>query len=59
MPVEFNAENLMHFIDWSRSEPYKVSVERASAPSSDITMKPPPATLTDPKWPPPPRTPRI
>ncbi len=24
MPVEFNAENLLHFIDWSRSEPYKV-----------------------------------
>jgi sulfite reductase beta subunit-like hemoprotein len=24
MPVEFNAENLMHFIDWNRSEPYKV-----------------------------------
>jgi sulfite reductase beta subunit-like hemoprotein len=24
MPVEFNAENLTHFIDWHRSEPYKV-----------------------------------
>ncbi len=24
MPVEFNAENLLHFIDWSRSEPYRV-----------------------------------
>ncbi|MGI9021096.1 MAG: nitrite/sulfite reductase [Solirubrobacterales bacterium] len=24
MPVEFNAENLAHFIDWDRSEPYKV-----------------------------------
>ena len=24
MPVEFSAENLDHFIDWSRSEPYKV-----------------------------------
>jgi sulfite reductase (ferredoxin) len=24
MPVEFNAENLTHFIDWNRSEPYKV-----------------------------------
>lgn len=24
LPVEFNAENLTHFIDWSRSEPYKV-----------------------------------
>jgi sulfite reductase (ferredoxin) len=24
MPVEFNAENLLHFIDWNRSEPYKV-----------------------------------
>jgi sulfite reductase beta subunit-like hemoprotein len=24
LPVEFNAENLLHFIDWSRSEPYKV-----------------------------------
>jgi sulfite reductase beta subunit-like hemoprotein len=24
MPVEFNLENLDHFIDWSRSEPYKV-----------------------------------
>ena len=24
MPVEFSAENLTHFIDWSRSEPYKV-----------------------------------
>jgi sulfite reductase beta subunit-like hemoprotein len=24
MPVEFNLENMEHFIDWSRSEPYKV-----------------------------------
>ncbi|MSO40649.1 MAG: nitrite/sulfite reductase [Solirubrobacterales bacterium] len=24
LPVEFNAENLMHFIDWSRTETYKV-----------------------------------
>jgi sulfite reductase beta subunit-like hemoprotein len=24
MPVEFSLENLDHFIDWSRSEPYKV-----------------------------------
>jgi sulfite reductase (ferredoxin) len=24
LPVEFNAENLLHFIDWNRSEPYKV-----------------------------------
>jgi sulfite reductase beta subunit-like hemoprotein len=24
LPVEFSAENLMHFIDWSRSEPYRV-----------------------------------
>jgi sulfite reductase beta subunit-like hemoprotein len=24
LPVEFNLENLEHFIDWSRSEPYKV-----------------------------------
>ncbi len=24
MPVEFNLENLDHFMDWSRSEPYKV-----------------------------------
>jgi sulfite reductase beta subunit-like hemoprotein len=24
MPVEFNLENMMHFVDWSRSEPYKV-----------------------------------
>jgi sulfite reductase beta subunit-like hemoprotein len=24
MPVEFSADNLLHFIDWSRSEPYKV-----------------------------------
>jgi sulfite reductase beta subunit-like hemoprotein len=24
LPVEFNAENLIHFIDWNRSEPYKV-----------------------------------
>ena len=24
MPIEFNAENLMHFIDWNRSEPYRV-----------------------------------
>jgi sulfite reductase beta subunit-like hemoprotein len=24
LPVEFNAENLTHFIDWNRSEPYKV-----------------------------------
>jgi sulfite reductase beta subunit-like hemoprotein len=24
LPVEFGAENLLHFIDWNRSEPYKV-----------------------------------
>jgi sulfite reductase beta subunit-like hemoprotein len=24
LPVEFNAENLTHFIDWNRSEPYQV-----------------------------------
>ena len=24
MPVEFNAENLQQFIDWNRSEKYKV-----------------------------------
>jgi hypothetical protein len=24
MPVEFSLENLEHFIDWSRSDPYKV-----------------------------------
>jgi sulfite reductase beta subunit-like hemoprotein len=24
MPVEFGAENLTHFIDWNRSEPYRV-----------------------------------
>ena len=24
MPIEFNLENLQHFVDWSRSEPYKV-----------------------------------
>jgi sulfite reductase beta subunit-like hemoprotein len=24
LPVEFSAENLLHFIDWNRSEPYKV-----------------------------------
>jgi sulfite reductase beta subunit-like hemoprotein len=24
MPIEFNLDNLNHFIDWSRSEPYKV-----------------------------------
>jgi sulfite reductase beta subunit-like hemoprotein len=24
MPVEFNLENLMHFVDWARKEPYKV-----------------------------------
>jgi sulfite reductase beta subunit-like hemoprotein len=24
LPIEFNLENLDHFIDWSRSEPYKV-----------------------------------
>ncbi len=24
MPIEFNLENMDHFIDWSRSEPYKV-----------------------------------
>jgi len=24
LPVEFNAENLMQFIDWNRSEPYRV-----------------------------------
>ena len=24
MPVEFNLENLQHFIDWNRTDPYKV-----------------------------------
>ena len=24
LPVEFSAENLLHFIDWNRSEPYRV-----------------------------------
>jgi sulfite reductase (ferredoxin) len=24
MPVEFSLETMNHFIDWSRSEPYKV-----------------------------------
>jgi sulfite reductase (ferredoxin) len=24
MPVEFNIENLMHFVDWARKDPYKV-----------------------------------
>ena len=24
LPVEFNADNLVHFIDWNRSEPYRV-----------------------------------
>jgi sulfite reductase beta subunit-like hemoprotein len=24
MPVEFNLENIQHFIDWNRSDPYKV-----------------------------------
>jgi sulfite reductase beta subunit-like hemoprotein len=24
MPVEFNLDNLQHFVDWSRNEPYKV-----------------------------------
>jgi hypothetical protein len=24
MPVEFNLENIEHFIDWSRREPYQV-----------------------------------
>jgi sulfite reductase beta subunit-like hemoprotein len=24
MPVEFNVENMAHFIDWERKEPYKV-----------------------------------
>ena len=24
LPLEFNSENLLHFIDWDRSEPYKV-----------------------------------
>jgi sulfite reductase beta subunit-like hemoprotein len=24
LPVEFSAENLIHFIDWNRSEPYQV-----------------------------------
>ena len=24
LPVEFNVENLQHFIDWNRSDPYKV-----------------------------------
>ena len=24
MPVEFNLENMEHFIDWSRNEPYQV-----------------------------------
>jgi sulfite reductase (ferredoxin) len=24
MPIEFNVENLMHFVDWARKDPYKV-----------------------------------
>jgi sulfite reductase (ferredoxin) len=24
MPIEFNVENLMHFVDWDRKDPYKV-----------------------------------
>jgi hypothetical protein len=24
MPVEFNLENMTHFIDWERKDPYKV-----------------------------------
>jgi sulfite reductase beta subunit-like hemoprotein len=24
MPVEFNLENMMHFVDWARNDPYKV-----------------------------------
>ena len=24
MPIEFNLENMMHFVDWARHEPYKV-----------------------------------
>jgi hypothetical protein len=24
LPAEFNLENLQHFIDWNRSEPYQV-----------------------------------
>jgi dissimilatory sulfite reductase (desulfoviridin) alpha/beta subunit len=24
MPAEFNLENMLQFVDWSRSEPYKV-----------------------------------
>ena len=24
MPIEFNIENLNHFVDWARKDPYKV-----------------------------------
>ncbi|MEA2388831.1 MAG: hypothetical protein QOG41_1604, partial [Thermoleophilaceae bacterium] len=24
LPVEFNLDNLQHFIDWNRTDPYKV-----------------------------------
>ena len=24
LPIEFNLENMLHFVDWNRSEPYKV-----------------------------------
>jgi hypothetical protein len=24
MPIEFTPENVEHFVDWSRSEPYRV-----------------------------------
>jgi hypothetical protein len=24
LPVEFNVENMQHFVDWERHEPYKV-----------------------------------
>jgi hypothetical protein len=24
MPIEFNLENMQHFVDWARNEPYEV-----------------------------------
>jgi hypothetical protein len=24
MPIKFNLENMLHFVDWDRDEPYKV-----------------------------------
>ena len=37
MPVTFDVENLMHFVDWERKEPYKV--ERGEG---ECAVSPPP-----------------